>query len=46
MAFQDPDPSEDGYEQEATGGAMKKIAPIAALGGGLLLLVFLLSLAF
>ena len=46
MAFQEPDPSEDTFEQGTTGSAVKKLAPLAALGGGLLLLVFLLSLAF
>ena len=46
MAFQEPDPSEDSFEEGTSGGVLKKLAPIAALSGGVLVLIFLLSLAF
>ncbi len=46
MAFEQPDPSDEAGEQRFAGGALKKFAPMAALGAGLLLLIFLLSLAF
>ncbi len=45
MAFEQPDPSEEAAEYRSS-GVLRKIAPLAALGAGLVLLIFLISLAY
>ncbi len=45
MAFEQHDPSDEASEYR-TGGGLKKFAPSAALGAALILLIFLLSLAY
>lgn len=45
MAFEQPDPSEDASEYRV-GGTLRKLAPLAALAAALILMIFLLSLAY
>gem|GEM_PF-4904908 len=45
MAFEQHDPSEAASEYRS-GGALKKIAPLAVIAAALALLIFLLSLAY